>query len=139
MGKLIVAASLILAACADNHSGKASDLSASPAPEDRPMTSPAMTEIDALVGAWRIEGPGGSCTVTLSSQDRPLTPGAAGTPMMAADFTSPCAGLERVRGWVPAPMAVALTGEDGMTVAFFERTGPDAYRSIDQRFSLTRP
>lgn len=136
MLRIVMTATLALGACADGEGAAPTEIAAVAA-EETPMTSPALTEVDALVGDWTVDD-GAGCQIRLGTGERERIAGAVGMEMMAADVTD-CAGLDRVRGWRPIPMGLELTDEGGMAVAVFERSGDAVYRSTDGRFSLRRP
>ena len=100
--------------------------------------APALSETADLVGRWRLDGSSGSCLIDLSDAGAPLAEGSLAAPMMAATVVDDCPALAGLRGWRPGPSSLDLNGADGFALATFERTGPDQYRSTDQRWRLAR-
>lgn len=103
------------------------------------LSSPALPRPAALAGRWSLGRAGETCPLGLLVDDHALTADSLAGPMMAVDIGDGCpAGIE-IRGWRPIPLGLELTGADGMAVMTFEQVGPEAFRSIDQVWNLTRP
>ena len=130
--KTMLAVATVLAGCgaadAERVTREAADMS----------STPALSDVNDLIGTWRLEGEAGPCLIDLASDDAPLAIGSLAAPMMAVRVRRGCTELAGLGGWRPNPSGLDLNGADGFALATFERTGPDQYRSIDQRWRMTR-
>ena len=130
---ILALAATILVACV----APADEATAESAHRETPMNAaPAMDEPAALAGTWDLEGPQGSCVLSLSSDDAPVTPGSLAAPMHRLAVQGQCPGAPEIAGWRPIPLGLELDNAHGASTLVFERRDERTYQTWDGSWTL---